>query len=84
MTEKQLRLLELIEKYWDEFNCGPTVEALAHAMNVSSKSTIHDMLKRLEKNGWVTMQPNRWRTVMSTRNSPFKKFDSTIDEHVKM
>ena len=53
-------------------------------MDVSSKSTIHDMLKRLEKNGWVTMQPNRWRTVMSTRNSPFKKFDSTIDEHVKM
>jgi len=30
------------------------------------------------------MQPNRWRTVMGTRNNPIKKFQNTIDEQVKM
>ena len=42
------------------------------------------MIKRLEEGGWVTVQPNRWRTVMSTRNNPIKKFQNTIDEQVKM
>jgi|TARA_R100000231_G_scaffold63429_3_gene51465 SOS-response transcriptional repressor LexA len=84
MTEKQLKLLEAIEAYWEEFNCGPSLDALAYTLGISSKSTVHAMLKRLEDNGWVTMQPNKWRTVMSTRRSPFKKVEISVDEQVKM
>jgi len=84
MTEKQLKLLEAIEAYWEEFNCGPSLDALAYTLGISSKSTVHAMLKRLEDNGWVTMQPNKWRTVMSTRKSPFKKVEISVDEQVKM
>ncbi len=84
MTEKQLKLLEAIEAYWEEFNCGPSLDALAYTLGISSKSTVHAMLKRLEDNGWVTMQPNKWRTVMSTRKSPFKKVEINVDEQVKM
>ena len=84
MTNKQLKLLEAIESYWEEFNCGPSLDALAYTLGISSKSTVHAMLKRLEDSGGVTMQPNKWRTVMSTRKSPFKNFDSGIDEQVKM
>ena len=67
MTSKQLKLLETIEEYWEEFGCGPSLDALADALGLSSKSTIHAMIHRLKDGGWVTMQPNRWRTVMSTR-----------------
>ena len=84
MTKKQLKLLEAIEAYWEEFNCGPSLDALAYTLGISSKSTVHAMLKRLEDNGWVTMQPNKWRTVMSTRRSPFKKVEINVDEQVKM
>ena len=84
MTAKQLKLLEAIEAYWEEFNCGPSLDALAYTLGISSKSTVHAMLKRLEDNGWVTMQPNKWRTVMSTRKSPFKKVEINVDEQVKM
>jgi len=84
MTAKQLKLLEAIEAYWEEFNCGPSLDALAYTLGISSKSTVHAMLKRLEDNGWVTMQPNKWRTVMSTRKSPFKKVEISVDEQVKM
>tara|TARA_R100000353_G_C6498016_1_gene193473 strand:+ start:167 stop:421 length:255 start_codon:yes stop_codon:yes gene_type:complete len=84
MTAKQLKLLEAIEAYWEEFNCGPSLDALAYTLGISSKSTVHAMLKRLEDNGWVTMQPNKWRTVMSTRRSPFKKVEISVDEQVKM
>ncbi len=84
MTAKQLKLLEAIEAYWEEFNCGPSLDALAYTLGISSKSTVHAMLKRLEDNGWVTMQPNKWRTVMSTRRSPFKKVEINVDEQVKM
>ena len=61
-----------------------SLDALADALGLSSKSTIHAMIHRLKDGGWVTMQPNRWRTVMSTRNSPFKKVEKTIDESVKI
>ena len=84
MTAKQLKLLEAIEAYWEEFNCGPSLDALAYTLGISSKSTVHAMLKRLEDNGWVTMQPNKWRTVMGTRRSPFKKVEISVDEQVKM
>ena len=84
MTSKQLKLLETIEEYWEEFGCGPSLDALADALGLSSKSTIHAMIHRLKDGGWVTMQPNRWRTVISTRNSPFKKVEKTIDESVKI
>ena len=84
MTNKQLKLLEAIEAYWEEFNCGPSLDALAYTLGISSKSTVHAMLKRLEDSGWVTMQPNKWRTVMSTRRSPFKKVEINVDEQVKM
>ncbi len=84
MTKKQLRLLQAIENYWDQFSCGPSLDSLASALGLSSKSTVHAMIKRLEEGGWVTMQPNRWRTVMSTRNNPIKKFQNTLDEQVKI
>ena len=84
MTEKQSKLLLAIESHLDQFRCGPSLDSLADALGLSSKSTVHAMIKRLEEGGWVTMQPNRWRTVMSTRNNPIKKFQNTIDEQVKM
>ena len=84
MTNKQLLVLKAIESHWDQYSCGPSLESLAEAVGVSSKSTIHAMIKRLQEGGWVTIQPNRWRTVMSTRNSPFKNVNKSLDEQVKI
>ena len=84
MTKRQLLVLEAIESHWEQYSCGPTLQGIAEAIGVSSKSTVHAMIKRLEDGGWVTMQPNRWRTVMSTRNSPFKNINKTVDEQVKI
>ena len=42
MTSKQLKLLETIEEYWEEFGCGPSLDALADALGLSSKSNILD------------------------------------------
>jgi SOS-response transcriptional repressor LexA len=72
MTPRQLLVLEAIEDYWAEQHCGPSLEAIAKKVGVSSRSTIHSIVKRLHEDGWITMQPKRWRTMMSTRNSPLK------------
>ena len=77
MTPKQLKVLEAIESYWDTQHCGPSLEAIAEMVGVSSRSTVHAIVKRLEGDGWITMQPKRWRTMMSVRNSPLDKFTPT-------
>ena len=84
MTPRQLLVLESIEDYWAENHCGPSLEAIASRVGVSSRSTIHAIVKRLHEDGWITMQPKRWRTMMSTRNSPLvEKKEVVIPEPVK-
>ena len=73
MTPKQLKVLEAIESYWETQHCGPSLEAIAKMVGVSSRSTIHAIVKKLEADGWITMQPKRWRTIMSARNSPLNR-----------
>ena len=73
MTPKQLKVLEAIESYWETQHCGPSLEAIAEMVGVSSRSTVHAIVKKLEEDGWITMQPKRWRTIMSVRNSPLNK-----------
>tara|TARA_R100000544_G_scaffold32731_2_gene19120 strand:- start:7010 stop:7417 length:408 start_codon:yes stop_codon:yes gene_type:complete len=80
MTPRQLLVLEAIEEYWSEEHCGPSLEAIAGKVGVSSRSTIHSIVKRLHEDGWITMQPKRWRTMMSTRNSPMFEKKEPVEE----
>ena len=77
MTPKQLKVLEAIESYWETQHCGPSLEAIAEMVGVSSRSTVHAIVKKLEEDGWITMQPKRWRTMMSARNSPLQNLPPT-------
>tara|TARA_R110000787_G_scaffold59819_1_gene135639 strand:+ start:72 stop:521 length:450 start_codon:yes stop_codon:yes gene_type:complete len=78
MTPKQLRVLEAIEEYWDTKHCGPSLEAIAGIVGVSSRSTVHAIVKRLHEDGWITMQPKRWRTMMSVRKSPLAQYQKVV------
>ena len=80
MTPRQLLVLEAIEEYWSEEHCGPSLEAIASKVGVSSRSTVHSIVKRLHEDGWITMQPKRWRTMMSTRNSPMFEKKEPVEE----
>ena len=77
MTPKQLKVLEAIESYWETQHCGPSLEAIAEMVGVSSRSTVHAIVKKLEEDGWITLQPKRWRTMMSARNSPLQNLPPT-------
>ena len=83
MTPRQLLVLEAIEDYWTQNHCGPSLEAIAKQVGVSSRSTIHAIVKRLHEDGWITMQPKRWRTMMSTRNSPLEKKEAVVEEKLE-
>ena len=78
MTPKQLRVLEAIEEYWETKHCGPSLEAIAGIVGVSSRSTVHAIVKRLHEDGWITMQPKRWRTMMSVRKSPLAQYQEVV------
>ena len=78
MTPKQLRVLEAIEGYWETKHCGPSLEAIASIVGVSSRSTVHAIVKRLHEDGWITMQPKRWRTMMSVRKSPLVQHQEVV------
>ena len=83
MTPRQLLVLEAIEDYWTQNHCGPSLEAIAKQVGVSSRSTIHAIVKLLHEDGWITMQPKRWRTMMSTRNSPLEKKEAVVEEKLE-
>ena len=63
MTPRQLLVLEAIEEYWSEEHCGPSLEAIAGKVGVSSRSTVHSIVKRLHEDGWITMQPMAYYDV---------------------
>ena len=70
MTPRQLLVLEAIEDYWAEQHCGPSLEAIANKVGVSSRSTIHSIVKRLHEDGWITMQPKVIHRTVAPEHKP--------------
>lgn len=63
MTNKQIKLLNSINYFIEEHGYAPTIRELCSILNVSSPATINDKLKRLRKNGIITYEDGKSRTI---------------------
>ncbi|MER2063780.1 MAG: transcriptional repressor LexA [Alkalibacterium sp.] len=64
--EKQLEILNFIYKQVNKKGYPPTVREIGEATALSSTSTVHGHLARLEKNGFILRDPSKPRAIEFT------------------
>jgi repressor LexA len=53
LYKRQKQILDFINQYIQKYNCSPTLQQIADAINVNSLATIHEHLKAMEKKGVI-------------------------------
>ncbi len=64
-TERQRRILEIIEDFTAEHGYPPSVREIGERVGLSSSSTIHAHLKALERRGLISRDPTKPRALRS-------------------
>lgn len=62
-STKQLQIYEFIKSYINEKGYPPSVREICAAVGLSSTSTVHGHLERLEKKGLIKRDPSKPRTI---------------------
>src|ERR1700693_5233257 len=65
-TERQRRILEVINEFTAERGYPPSVREIGERVGLSSSSTIHAHLKALEKRGLISRDPTKPRAMRSS------------------
>jgi len=66
VTEKQLRILEVIRAFSAEHGYPPSVREIGEAVGLSSSSTVQSHLKTLERRGMLWRDPTKPRALVPT------------------
>ena len=78
MSEKQKNIYRYIIEYIDENNYPPSVREIGQAAGLSSTSTVHGYLQRLEKRGLIKRDESKSRAITVVSDS-----ESSINLDVK-
>ena len=72
LTQKQLDLLEFIQKRLSKNGVPPSFDEMKEALDLRSKSGIHRLIKALEERGFIKRLANRARAIEIVKmpNSP--------------
>jgi repressor LexA len=62
-NEKQMQIYKFIKSYINEKSYPPSVREICAAVGLSSTSTVHGHLERLEKKGLIKRDPTKPRTI---------------------
>src|SRR5690554_3353536 len=63
LSERQRQILEYIRKCVEEKGYPPSVREIGQAVGLSSSSTVHGHLSRLEKKGYIRRDPTKPRAI---------------------
>ncbi len=69
-TERQRRILEVIEEYRGEHGYPPSVREIGERVGLSSSSTVQSHLKTLERRGFISRDPTKPRALRSEVERP--------------
>jgi repressor LexA len=62
-NEKQMQIYKFIKSYINEKSYPPSVREICAAVGLSSTSTVHGHLERLERKGLIKRDPTKPRTI---------------------
>ncbi len=82
MSKKETRQVEILRCIYtqvQEKGYPPTVREIGNSVNLSSTSTVHGHLERLEKAGYIFRDPTKPRAIEVT-NEGLKKLDIKTDK----
>ncbi len=63
MTSRQFEVLEFIKKYIASNGYAPTVREIASGLDLKSPSSAQELIGRLVRNGLITVNKNKSRTI---------------------
>lgn len=63
LTKKQRIVLNAINKYIEEEKISPTVRELCDILGLSSTSTVHEYLSRIEEKGYISRKKDCPRSI---------------------
>lgn len=70
---KQMEIYDFIKKHLRDKGYPPSVREICSAVGLSSTSTVHGHLERLEKKGLIKRDPTKPRAIEIMENSIYKK-----------
>ena len=76
LTQKQLDLLEFIQKRLSKNGVPPSFDEMKEALDLRSKSGIHRLITALEERGFIKRLANRARAIEIVKMPNFR-----ISEH---
>ena len=77
LTQKQLDLLEFIQKRLSKNGVPPSFDEMKEALDLRSKSGIHRLIIALEERGFIKRLANRARAIEIVKMPNFSEFQST-------
>ena len=77
LTQKQLDLLELIQKRLSKNGVPPSFDEMKEALDLRSKSGIHRLITALEERGFIKRLANRARAIEIVKMPNAPKFKSS-------
>lgn len=61
--EKSIKMYDVIEKYFNIHGYAPSVRNIGAMLGISSTSTVHRRLNKLEELGWISKDKNITRSI---------------------
>lgn len=68
LSERRKQILDFIERHTQREGYPPTVREIGEAVNLSSPSTVHAHLRKLEEEGYIRREGMLTRAIRSTRS----------------
>lgn len=68
LSERRKQILDFIERHTQREGYPPTVREIGEAVHLSSPSTVHAHLRKLEEDGFIRREGMLTRAIRSTRN----------------
>ena len=63
LTEKQKEILDIIKNYIEKKKIPPTVREIGEIAGLTSTSTVHGYINRLEREGFISKDKGCSRTI---------------------
>ena len=63
ITDKQREVFDFLKSYIEENGRSPSYEEIKEETGLSHKSAVHNIIKSLERRGWIKTLPHKSRAI---------------------
>ena len=84
LTKKQKDVLNFIRDFVDDNGYPPSVREICIGIGVKSTSTVHGYLTRLERNGYITRESTRTRSIVLDNKFALDKPATRVDDYIQV